>query len=121
MKGENDLIIGEKERIQRIDFDPSGENLTNVDDVLKTQNDFWENLQVFCLSGCCGLGAFRFYPADIRNAADGLDTALLKENLSKLKDDLLKSEKKAVASLSFNFSMAKTVFVTLLDHIIDHI
>lgn len=114
----NDIYIGETERIPWVDFDPAGNNLFEIDYIVAKHDDFWTFLQIFCVPECCGIDAFRFYPDDIKNAAVHADKELLKSDLSALKNDLLRSDKKIVISSRLNNLIDKTVFIKLLNHII---
>jgi len=117
----NDIRIGETERIHWVKFDTSIRDLFDVDYIASKYGNFWVFLQIFCVSDCCGLDAFRFYPDDIANASKHVDKALLKEDLSKLKIDLINSSKPVVISSSLNNLVEKSVFTKLLDHLIKNL
>jgi Family of unknown function (DUF6331) len=116
-----DIHIGETERIHWVEFDTSCKDLFEVDYIIAKHDDFWTFLQIFCVPDCCGLEAFRFYPADIVNASNQVDKKLLKDDLAKLKQDLLSSEKDIIISSRLNNLVDKTVFIKLLGHIITNL
>ena len=117
----SDIHIGVTERIHWVEFDTSSNDLFDVDYIIAKHDDFWTFLQIFCIPDCCGLDAFRFYPDHIKNAADHVDKELLKSDLAKLKTDLLNSDKDIVISSRLNNLVDKTVFIRLIDHIIDNL
>lgn len=123
MAGENksNIHIGQTERIHWVEVDTSSKDLIDVDYIIAKHDDFWTFLQIFCVPDCCGLDAFRFYPGDIKNAASHVDKKLLKNDLSQLKNDLLSTGKNIVISSRLNNLIDITVFVKLLDHIIDNL
>ena len=116
-ENKSDIHIGETERIYWVEFDTSSNELFDVDYIIPKYDDFWAFLQIFCVPDCCGLDAFRFYPDDIANASNHVDQELLRDDLSKLKQDLLRSDKKIITSARLNNLVDKTVFIELLDHI----
>src|SRR6478735_9591534 len=101
-ENKSNIHIGETERIHWVEFDNSTNDLIDVDYIIARQDDFWSFLQIFCIPECCGLDAFRFYPDDIKNAANHVDKELLKSDLSKLKIDLLSSDKDIIISSRLN-------------------
>jgi hypothetical protein len=120
-ESKSDIHIGETERIHWVEFDTSSNDLFEIDYIIAKHNDFWTFLQIFCFPDCCGLEAFRFYPDDINNAASHIDKELLKSDLSKLKIDLLSSDKDIIISSRLNNLVDKTVFLRLIDHITDNL
>jgi len=116
-KNKNDIHISETERIHWVEFDNSSNDLYDVDYIIAKHDDFWTFLQIFCVPDCCGLNAFRFYPDDIANASKEVDKVLLREDLLKLKLDLINSAKDIIISSRMNSLVDKAVFVKLLDHI----
>lgn len=116
-ENKSDIHIGETERIHWVEFDTSSNDLFEIDYIIAKHDDFWTFLQIFCVPDCCGLDAFRFYPDDIKNAASHVDKELLKSDLSKLKIDLLSSDKDIIISSRLNNLVDKTVFIRLIDHI----
>lgn len=120
-ENENDIHIGETERINWVEFDTSSNELIEVDYIIAKHDDFWAFLEIFCVPECCGLDAFRFYPDDIKKAANNIEKELLKSDLAKLKVDLLSSDKEIIISSRLNNLVDKTVFINLLDHILKNI
>ena len=120
MAGEskNDIHIGETQRIHWVEFDTAGNDFVDVDYIIAKHPDFWALLEINCVSGCCGLDAFSFYPADIADASTHVDKESLKEDLVKLKLDLIKSDKDIISSSTINNLVNKGVFIELLDHIV---
>lgn len=120
-ENKSDIHIGETERINWVEFDTSSNDLFDVDYIIANHDDFWTFLQIFCVSDCCGLDAFRFYPDDIKNAASHVDKEVLSSDLSKLKFDLLNSDKDIIISSRLNNLVDRTVFIRLIDHITDNL
>ena len=120
-KSKYDIHIGETERIKWKDFDEKSNEHFEVDYVLDNYPDFWNYLELFCVADCCGLDAFRFYPADIIKASNEVDKVSLKEDLVKLKIDLDKSDKSIIISSRLNNLVDKSVFIELLNHIIKYL
>jgi Family of unknown function (DUF6331) len=120
-ENKSDIHIGETERIHWVEFDTSSNDLIDVDYIIAKHDDFWTFLQIFCVPDCCGLDAFRFYPDDIANASNHVDKKLLKDDLSKLKQNLLSSDKNIIISSRLNNLVDKAVFIKLLDHIIKYL
>ena len=120
-ENKNDIHIGETERIHWVEFDTSSNDLIDVDYIIAKHDSFWTFLQIFCVPDCCGLDAFRFHPEDIANASNHVDTEALKEDLGKLKLDLLKSDKDIIISARLNNLIDKGVFIELLDHIVEYL
>lgn len=120
-ENKSDIHIGETERIHWVEFDASGNDLFDIDYIIANHDDFWTFLQIFCVPDCCGLAAFRFFPDDILNASNHIDKKALMQDLTKLKIDLLKSDKEIISSARLNNLVDKTVFIKLLDHIIKNI
>lgn len=123
MAGENksDIHIGDTQRIHWVEFDTAGKDFADVDYIIAKYPDFWAFLEINCVSGCCGLEAFRFYPDDIANASTHVDKESLKEDLVKLKLDLVKSDKDIISSSTLNYLVNKGVFIELLDHIVGYL
>jgi hypothetical protein len=120
-ENKSDIHIGVTDRIHWIEFDTSSNDLFDVDYIVAKHDDFWRFLQIFCVPECCGLDAFRFYPDDIKNAADHVDKELFRSDFSKLKTDLLSSDKDIITSSRLNNLVDKNVFLRLIDHIIDNL
>ncbi len=120
-ENKSDIHIGETERIHWVEFDTSSNDLFEIDYIITKHDDFWTFLQIFCVPDCCGLDAFRFYPDDIKGAASHVDKELLKNDLAKLKIDLLSSDKNIIISSRLNNLVDKTVFIRLIDHITDNL
>lgn len=120
-ENKRDIHIGETERIHWVEFDTKSNDLIDIDYIVANHDDFWTFLQIFCVPDCCGLDAFRFYPDDIKTAVNHADKEQLKRDLSVLKNDLLESDKDVVVSSRLNNLIDKTVFIKLLDHIIENL
>ena len=120
-ENKSDIHIGETERIRWVEFDISNNDLFDVDYIIAKHDDFWTFLQIFCVPDCCGLDAFRFYSEDIVNASKNVDKEALRQDLSKLKIDILKSGKAIISSDRLNNLADKTVFIKLLNHIINNL
>ena len=117
----SDIHISSTEKIDWIEIDLSNDDLFDVDYILDQYVLFWKSLETLCTAECCGLSAFSFYAEDVSTAAKHVEAILLKADLIKLTGDILRSDKNSVISTILNNVIEKTVFIKLLEHIIEHI
>lgn len=120
-EGIHDIHIGETQRIHWVEFDTASNDVIDVDYIIARHADFWTFLEINCVAGCCGLDAFRFYPGDIADASIHIDKEVLKNDLVKLKFDLVQSDRELIISSTLNNLIHKAVFIELLDHIVKYL
>jgi hypothetical protein len=119
METTNDINIGKDKWIEWINFDfTNGDNVFQIDDLLRSTFDFWDKLEIQCVAGCCGIDAYSFWKEDIKLAADQMNQADLIKNLMTAKMNIESRSEVILASEKLNFLMNKSVFIQLLDHIV---
>jgi hypothetical protein len=116
----DDISIGENKSIKWIEIAPDAKD-TNFDEQLSKTKPFWKYLETQCLSGCCGIDAFTFWPEDIRIAKEKCNDPQLIEKLTELKLDIQHIETDVISSIFLNNLFHKNVFIQLMDHILDNI
>ena len=57
--------------------DPLDNNLFEADELLRASFPLLDNLEIYCMAACCGIGAFSFEKADILTASKELDKETL--------------------------------------------
>ena len=101
-----------------IDPDTSDNNLFEVDVLLTTSFDFFDELEIVCMAECCGIGAFSFDPTDIITASNDLDKSKLVEDFERAIRKLNYRTEKTIVSSRLNNLFDKSTFIHLLEHII---
>lgn len=114
-----DISIGKGKWIRWIDFNIVNDDFFSIDALLEPNWDFWMLLEIHCISGCCGIDAFSFWPEDICAALKKVDKEALHKNLLTLKTEITNSSKSIIISTKLNNLFDKSVFIQLLDHILD--
>jgi hypothetical protein len=111
-----DISIGDDQWIEWIDIDRTSTRF-DLDNLLLPTKSFWEALETECVSGCCGIDAFVFWPEDIRIAKEQFSSQALVREFIILKANVIAVNEEVVGSSFFNCSFQKTVFLKLIDHI----
>lgn len=114
----DDISIGPDEWIRFIDVSGRQENAVNLDSHLRAAESFWRSLEVDCVSDCCGINAFSFWPQDIWNAVRECHDPELQPKLAALRRYVDSLPVDCVYSSMLNQYFDKTVFSRLLDHVI---
>jgi hypothetical protein len=117
MEETKDISIGEDRWIKWVELDSNGDDLYNVDPLLEPLDQLWNELETLCVAGCCGIDAFALWPDDIQNASRNLDSEKIKFQLSKLKVELSKVDKKIICSKRLNNLFDRQVFLEVIEHI----
>jgi Family of unknown function (DUF6331) len=99
-----------------IEPDTSDDNLLEVDELLTPSFDFFDKLEIQCMSECCGIGAFSFKPGDIEKASKNLDKFELIEVFERTIEKLNDAAEKTVISSRLNNLFNKSTFIQLLEH-----
>lgn len=121
MDNKYDICIGDNRWIRWIEFDGATVETTYINDLLEPTVELWENLEIVCLAECCGLGAFSFLPEDVDNAISDLDRNLLLLKLEKLKLEVSKIDNSVLISSRINQLIDKSVFINLVEYLIEEI
>jgi hypothetical protein len=116
-----DISIGQDKWIKWIELDPNDKDEFDIDPSLELTKQFWANLEINCVAGCCGIDAFSFWPEDIKQASKGFDKIALRAQLDQLKEDVIRSNIKIVVSERLNNLFDKRVLIELVNHIIRHL
>lgn len=116
----NDISIGENMWIKWVELDPTAIE-TNIDDLLIKTKSFWAYIETECVSGCCGIHAFAFWPEDISIAQEKFNDPHLIEYLQELRQDIQNTEADVISSFFLNNLFHKNVFIELIDHILKNI
>lgn len=90
-----------------------------IDDYLKPSAQFWDQLEINCVAGCCGLEAFSFAKKDIKCVASRLGEAEVLAQLTELRDQISKHTANTISSDRLNYWDKKQGFIALLEQIIE--
>lgn len=119
------ISIGKDKWIKWIEFDSQKSKILNIDELLEPTWDFWELLETECAAACCGINAFSFWIEDIQKTAILFDKSELLAKLVLLKEEIASQCKYnpriILYSLKLNYLFDKSVFIQLIDHIINTI
>ncbi|XZF14078.1 DUF6331 family protein [Chitinophagaceae bacterium MMS25-I14] len=121
MTHKGDISIGQDQWIQWVDFDTHSDDLFGIDGLLQPLWPFIERLETDCNAWCCGIEAFALWPEDIRKAAASFDKQQLLEDFIHLRNEINASNRSIVISSLLNNLFDKSVFIKLLDHIIQQL
>lgn len=125
MKVTNDISIGKDKWIKWIEFDSQKSKILNIDELLEPTWDFWKLLETECIAACCGIDAFSFWVEDIQKATILFDKSELLAKLFLLKGEITSqckyNPKIILSSLKLNNLFDKSIFIQLIDHIINTI
>lgn len=111
------IPIGEGKWIEFIDLTGRYESAIEIDPLLKDLEPLWSALETQCVAGCCGLDAFDFYPENIANAKQVIDTSAVCQNLSSLQSALKELDGGVVLSRRLNDYADVAVFNALILHL----
>ncbi|MEZ5016698.1 MAG: DUF6331 family protein [Flavipsychrobacter sp.] len=115
----NDIYIADKEWIRWIDCADKADERLEIEQELKAMQPFWNNLMTKCDSECCGIQAYDFTTENIKEAINEIDKMKLVKQLVSLKEITQATTKAVVSSRILNHFILKSVFLQLLDHLID--
>ncbi|MHA4847873.1 DUF6331 family protein [Flavitalea antarctica] len=118
MTENKDISIGDGQWIKWREIDGANSNRYNVDTLLDGTAMLWKNLETECVAECCGIEAFALWPADIKKAAQNLDSAVLKDCFIQLISKVEQNENTIVVSRKLNNLFDKQVFIQMIKHII---
>ncbi|WP_443020511.1 DUF6331 family protein [Shimia sp. Alg240-R146] len=91
-----------------------------IDEYLKPSARFWDQLEINCDAGCCGLEAFSFKQKDIKCVASRLGEAEVLSQLTELRDQISKHTANTIYSHRLNYWDKKQGFIALLGQIIEN-
>ncbi|MRS59997.1 DUF6331 family protein [Larkinella terrae] len=130
------LSIGPEKKIYLLDSDCGTDSVLEIKEQLgpfssditfKYSNvrsplsQFWNNLETFCVAGCCGIDAFDFWPEAIVEAIKELYIETLVKQLERIKEEVLHSEAEIIGFRRLNHSFARTSFLVLIDYLITEV
>lgn len=113
------IPIGEDHYIDWIDFDPIASPVFRVDDLNEPLGTFWGRLEIDCMALCCGVDAFNFMPDTILQRTTELDWSRVTTELKSLREQVQQLAEPIVVSGRLNQLFEKSVYLRLLDHLID--
>lgn len=115
-----DINIGQNEWIEWIDPDLTIKPF-NIDILLEPTWEFWKSMETECVAECCGIDAFYFGEHNIQKALVHFNKLELKTQIEYLKEEILKGHYSVIISSKLNNLFEKSVFIQLLDHILQNI
>ena len=118
MNHSEDISIGQGRWIKWIEFDPLSVKPLDVDTVLEPTLEFWEDLEVDCLSACCGINAFSFWEDDIHRAYQQSTVPNLEATLNETIREIESMEAEVLVSSRLNQLIHRRVFLQLLEHLV---
>ncbi|ELP6759648.1 DUF6331 family protein [Vibrio vulnificus] len=113
----NDISIGDGLWIENY-VDVNGLKEVHEIDVTLIQNpQFWNLLEQECVSACCGIDAFIFWPEDVSGIAKQCGREELKIQFSQIIEAVLIIDSEVFISKRLNASFKKSALLKLLRHI----
>lgn len=113
----NDIGLGKDQWITWVDVDTSIAQPFNIDPLLESTKPFWQAIETECVSACCGIQAFAFWPEDIKKASAQFDQQTLCRDFDMLMQQISQRPETELSSLFLNNLFTKTVFLELIRHI----
>ena len=120
MKITKDINIGPYKWIKWIDFNQN-EVTYEIDAELMDTEPFWKYLETECVRECCGIDAYSFLPQDIEKAKKKINNPNIKNEFIDLREKMNLVDEQVICSSYLNNLLDISVFITLLDHIIDNL
>lgn len=115
-----DISIGQDKWIKWIEPDQNTIAFA-IDAEIKPTEQLWRFLETQCVSACCGIDAFGLWPDDLKKAKTLLANPTIKQEFIDLKEKIMIIDKKVISSSLINNVFDKSVFIELVDHVIDHL
>jgi hypothetical protein len=112
------ISTGKFKRINWVQIDPVSNDIFPVDEFMAPTLEFWDRLETECVSECCGIDAFGFWPEEIEKAVSDLNKKELIDNLQAMKNAVLSCHSPIIRARKLNHLFDRSVFIQLLDHII---
>ncbi|MDI9342736.1 MAG: DUF6331 family protein [Sediminibacterium sp.] len=116
----NDIRIDENRWLKWIELDTSQAS-HNIDTLLEPTLPFWTLLETECVSECCGIDAFNFWPDTIKQAKAKLNDVTLIPKIETLKNELLTVTNNIIDSSFLNNLFDKAFFILLLDYLLQQL
>lgn len=120
MNHKNDISIGKEKWIKWIDLPEKYESF-NIDYLLEPIDELWAKLETECVSACCGIDAFGLWPENIAKVVEAMDKTELIHKLKNIKKELAFKNEAVVISERLNNLFDKTVFLQIIDYLIEQI
>ena len=112
------ICIGKDKWIYGVDFDPTGKELFDIDNLLNETWEFWKLFETECVVECCGIDAFYFGAEEIQKALIDFDELKLVKQIKLLKKEIQDNQCDIIISSKFNNLFDKSVFIQLLEHVL---
>jgi len=113
-----DIPIGEDEWISYTEVEGRTDNATDVDPLMGPVEGFIRSLETDCLTACCGINAFSFWPEDIKKSAQRCTDPELVKKLTIYKNQIDELSSECVRSSILCQIFDRKVLLKILDHII---
>lgn len=120
METTKDISIGQDKWIKWIDIDQNA-MVCHIDAEIKPTEQLWEHLETECVRACCGIDAYALWSDDIEKAKTLLGNPNIKKEFIDLRKKILAINENVICSSYLNNLFDKSVFIELLDHIIDNL
>lgn len=115
-----DISIGQDKWIIWIDLDQNS-MVFNIDADIKPTEKLWEYLETECVRECCGIDAYSLWSEDIEKAKTLPGNPNIKKEFINLRKKMFAINEYVICSSYLNNLFDKSVFIELLDHIIDNL
>jgi hypothetical protein len=114
----NDISIGSDQWIEWIDISGKQDNAVEIDSIILTMADLWNNLETQCVAGCCGIDAFDFRPEEVRKAGTEFDIETLRKQAQDIEAEVQSLDSEVLVSTRLNNYFHRDVFIKLLQHLV---
>lgn len=117
----NRISIGKNKWLELENLDNDNlNNLECIDEIIK-YDEFWDYLELECMSECCGINAFRFWEKDIKKVTCKLGKQNVLNYLSDVKNEIVKLNAEILISKRLNNLFVKKGFLKLINYLIESI
>lgn len=117
MSAPDAISLGETCWLELVDLEGRYASAINIDALLADLEPMWRALETECMSSCCGLHAFDFWPSGIARARESLDWREVCASLDALGLALRRLETDVLVSERLNHYVDRHVFEALIDHL----
>jgi hypothetical protein len=112
-----DISIGQDKWITFIMVPDAWNHGTEVDEILKPIEPFFDLLEIHCVAECCGIAAYAFWPDDIATAARRSTIPNLAEAVETVRQRIAETQEEVFVSPRMNHYFHPETLMQLLDHI----
>ena len=118
-RNKNDISIDKDKWITWIDLEDKQNEAVQIDNIILINTEIWYLLETDCVSACCGIDAFNFWPENIENALTKVDKEQVLKDLNIILEQIKNIESAVIVSTRLNNYFNKKVFIQLIEHIIE--